>query len=256
MKRNYLYIDFHKKSLFPSNTNTTLRTKGRFCNHFIRNMAAHFISKKNNLNFTYSYKKEIEDLGIILFNGKKTYKNIVNITDKNLIEHIKHEKKDYNINCFDYYQIPEFSLLLRDCIHENKQQIIDKNKNKERYNANNDLYIHVRLGDVKKFNPGFNYYDDIIKNINFDKAFISSDSIHYPICKKLIEKYNINVLDINEVDTIKFASTCKYIILSNGTFSWMIGVFAFFSDIYYPIMKKKWNGDIFVFEDWKGITVK
>jgi hypothetical protein len=64
------------------------------------------------------------------------------------------------------------------------------------------------------------------------------------------------VLDINEVDTIKFASTCKYIILSNGTFSWMIGVFAFFSDIYYPIMKKKWNGDIFVFEDWKGITVK
>jgi hypothetical protein len=74
MKRNYLYIDFHKKSLFPSNTNTTLRTKGRFCNHFIRNMAAHFISKKNNLNFTYSYKKEIEDLGIILFNGKKHIK--------------------------------------------------------------------------------------------------------------------------------------------------------------------------------------
>lgn len=60
---------------------------------------------------------------------------------------------------------------------------------------------------------------------------------------------------LNEIDTIMFGSTCKNIILSNGTFSWMIGVFGYHSTIYYPDPKLKecWHGDIFVFDDWNKV---
>jgi len=52
-----------------------------------------------------------------------------------------------------------------------------------------------------------------------------------------------------------FASTCNNLILSGGTFSWLIGFLAFYSkNIYYPLdNKNKWYGDIFIFPEWTGI---
>jgi hypothetical protein len=245
-------------SINPINSiNTTVGTSGRFCNHFIRNMAAHFISKKNNIKFRYSYYNDFKKLGIDLFVGNNTYNRNINLTDKNLINYIEEKDTRYNIKCIDYFQIPEFSKILRDYItnSENKEKIMKNNKNNERYNNNNDLYVHVRLGDVKRFNPGFEYYDNAISKSNFSKGYISSDSINDPICRKLIQKYNLIVFNGNEIETILFASTCKHLVLSNGTFSWTIGVFGFFSNVYYPICKIKWNGNIFIFNDWNGIHI-
>ena len=43
-----------------------------------------------------------------------------------------------------------------------------------------------------------------------------------------------------------FASTCNNIVLSGGTFSWMMGFFAFYAkNIYYPKYDKPWFGNIF-----------
>jgi hypothetical protein len=60
---------------------------------------------------------------------------------------------------------------------------------------------------------------------------------------------------MTEVDTIMFGSTCNNIILSGGTFSWLIGFLAFFSkNIFYPKMQEKWYDiNIFDFENWKSI---
>lgn len=204
------------------------------------------------------YHDEFKKLGIDLFVGTNIYNRTITLNDKNLINHIDDIKEtNYNIKCLDYFQIPEFAIKLRDYItnSENKEKIIKKNKNNKRYNNNDDLYIHVRLGDVKNLSPGFEYYDNIIKNINFKRGFISSDSINDSICKRLIEKYKLSIFRGNEIDTIMFGSTCRHIVLSNGTFSWTIGLFGFFSNIYYPISKIKWNGNIFVFNDWVGIHI-
>ena len=53
-----------------------------------------------------------------------------------------------------------------------------------------------------------------------------------------------------------FGSTCNNIVLSGGTFSWLIGFLAIKSEnIYYPEIKQKWYGDIFSFSNWKKINV-
>jgi hypothetical protein len=249
---NIEYID--KDSI-----NNTSKSPGRFCNHFIRNMLAHFICLKNNLKFNYSYKNEMNKLGINLYSGENTYRNTILLKDDNILDTLNSKNNNFNIICKDFYQTPEFSKILREhfLMNKNKNEILKNNKYNNRYEKNNDLFVHVRLGDIKNFNPGFDYYNNIIKNINFEKGYISSDSIDDPICKKLIYQYNLQPFIADEVDTIMFSTTCKHIILSNGTFSWTIGLLSFYSNIYYPInnLEKKWHGDIFVFDDWNGINI-
>ena len=119
------------------------------------------------------------------------------------------------------------------------------------------MFIHVRLGDIENtWNNSYQYYDNIIQNISFNKGYISSDTINSDICIKLIKKYNLHIVDENEINTIMFASTCNNILLSGGTFSWLIGFLAYYSkNIYYPKDKKdKWYGDIFIFAEWIGIS--
>jgi hypothetical protein len=126
--------------------------------------------------------------------------------------------------------------------------IVKNNKFTERYNANNDVFLHIRLGDVIQHNPGFKYYDKVLSSLEFNKGYIASDTSNHEICMKLKEKYaNIEILNSNEVDTILFGSTCKHVVLSHGSFSAIIGYMAFFSDVYYPMYEsnKNWYGDMF-----------
>jgi hypothetical protein len=113
----------------------------------------------------------------------------------------------------------------------------------------------VRLGDVAQFNPGYNYYDNAIKACGATSGFISSDSPDHPIVTALAEKYKLEVFHNNEVNSIMFASTCKHLVLSHGTFSWIMGVLGYFSDVYIPPkhIMKQWCGDIFDMPDWKII---
>jgi hypothetical protein len=73
------------------------------------------------------------------------------------------------------------------------------------------------------------------------------------MCIALINKYKLQPVKDTEVKTIMFGSTCKNIILSNGTFSWMVGLLGFYSKIYYPKIKNSWHGNIFVFPEWKQV---
>ena len=116
-----------------------------------------------------------------------------------------------------------------------KSNIIEKNNFKDRYNNNNDLFVHVRLDDATKFTPIIDYYVNTINNIKYDNLYISTDEPSHEIIKKLLEKYPSAKLFLqNEITTFQFASTCKNIILSRGTFSACIGYLSFYSTIYYP----------------------
>lgn len=241
-------------------TNTTIGTGGRFANHFFRNLAAHFIAKNNNLKFVYSYSRQFFNLGIDLYkDGEQTHNEDFIITDDNFFELIKNNIKiNKNINfktCDMYAQTKDFAFYIRDYIYadEQKNKIIEKNLFKQRYNNNNDVFVHLRLGDMVEYNPGYIYYDWVLSNLKFDKGFISSDLLTHPLCIALIKKYNLIPIVNTEVKTIMFASTCKNIILSHGSFTWVIGLLGFYSNIYFPKVQKWWHGDIFVFPEWNEI---
>jgi hypothetical protein len=221
-------------------------------------MALHIISEKYNLKSYYSWMDEFRKLGVDFYTkGKHNHPTTLPLTDKTFFQYIQYDlnlKENISLLHHTYCQTKEFSVYLKYYFEKNKMfdVVCSRNKYKYRYETNNDVYVHVRLDDAKRANPGFEYYDDLLTSMNFDKGYISSDEIDNDICQRLIQKHKLNVIDCDEVETIMFASTCKRIVLSCGVFSWLIGFLGIHSIVYHPDPKKYgfWHGDIFVFPEW------
>jgi len=233
---------------------------GRLGNQIIRNIAVSMVAEKHDLYVQYCSIDLIqEELGIFLFVGEKKYASTVKLTDTNYFSILN--ASDFSYNLFpnnNYFQTKEITGLLNTYLQrvETKKNIMNKNPFQNRYNNNNDLYIYVRLTDTAQWNPGINYYLNTIEKIQFDNIYMSTDDKEHDIIKKILKKYPLcNIITYEEVNTIQFASTCKHIILSHGSFSGMIGHLSFFSQVYYPKFEvnKIWCGDIFSIEGWTKV---
>jgi len=250
---------------FLKTNDTSLFTGGRFGNRIFINLVTDYVARINKLKINYiDYAKFIE-LGIPLFsnnNNSVLNKNHLIVLNDSNIDNIFTNTdliKNKNLVIDGYFQTPIVARYIKNIIILNKENIIKNNKYLS--NTNTNLFVHVRLGDIINLNylESYEYYDKAINNISFEKGYISSDSINNETCQKLIKKYNLEVFSDNEVNTIHFASTCKNIVLSSGTFSWIIGLFGSVlndSKVYYPVKKQNrviWHGDIFVFSEWNKI---
>jgi hypothetical protein len=234
----------------------TTEYNGRLCNQIIRNLCVSFIAKKHNLLVQYSNFDKIVSLGIELFVGKNDYNDTIQLIDENYFEILNN---DFLFNNIDpntrHFQIKEIMDMIYLYLQSNdvKNNIIKYNLFKDKYNNNNDCSIHIRLTDAENNNPGIEYYLKVLKLCNFDNLYIYSDNTNHQIIKDILNVYkNATILDFDEIKTIQFASTCKYVILSHGSFSAIIGYLSFYSNVYYPKYEigKMWYGDMFSIPSW------
>ena len=234
----------------------TTNTNGRLGNQIIRNLAVSFIAERHNLFVEYSSHQLIKQLGINLFVGEKKYDNSITLNEENyfdVLNNILESNVNGNIN---YFQTKEIIDLIFNNINTNKSSIIENNPFNDRYNNNNDCFVHVRLGDCINKNPGIEYYLKVLSNIKFDNLYISSDTINSNIIHKIIKEYpKCNIINYDEISTIQFGSTCKYVVLSHGTFSSVIGYLSFYSNVYYPCLDKitPWHGELFSISSWNCV---
>jgi hypothetical protein len=239
--------------------NNTNDHRARFGNLFFLNMCLHLFSEKYDLRSSYKYEKQFNQLGITFYKGKLTYNRNLLLTDHNFVSLLESNVSPQNIiiNNSVWFHTRRFCEIMKEYFLKNNlfEKVFKKNYFKHRYNNNNDLFIHVRLGDVtSKTEHLYDYYTKTIKSLKFNQGYISSDNINHSLCQNLIKNFNLFIINKSEIETIMFASTCNNIILSGGTFSWLIAFLALKSEnIFYPELKEKWFGDIFSFTDWKGI---
>jgi hypothetical protein len=233
--------------------------KGRLCNQIIMNLAVSIIAEKHNLYVDYCAKNEIKNFGINLFIGENKYDNTIKLTDSNYFEILNTDKLLSNIDPNnDYFQTKEITNMLYNYLKNEliKQNIINANSFKTRYNNNNDIFIHIRLTDAERHNPGLEYYKKAIEKINYNNIYICSDNLNHNIVQNITKLFsNVKCLDLNPQYTIQFGSTCKNIILSHGSFSAFIGYLGYYSTIYYPEYEenKIWYGDMFSIDGWNII---
>ena len=216
---------------------STQGARGQLCNHIIRNMAVSVIAKKHNLRTMYSYENECNELGIELHHGPNKYNQTKGVTDEQVLELMTKTKRlRYNLIVKEAYcQTQEITDILFKELRLNMTNIMDKNPYKERYENNNDLFLHIRLTDAKNFNKGIDYYTHCINNIKHDVLYIATDDFNDEMIMNIRDLYpEAKLVEKNPVQTIQFGSTCKYITLSHGTFSAVIGYLGFFSTVYYP----------------------
>lgn len=241
--------------------NSTFGSSGRLCNQMIRNIVCSQLSEKYKLKFQYEYYNEITKLGIQLYtDGYNFYNNTIPLIDGDFHRFMYNEELKSNIfTNRTFFQNEYFAKFFRKYFEsdEVKSSIMNHNLFKERYNTNNDVYVHLRLGDVTDYAPSITYYDTVLSSLIFENGYISSESLDHPLCTSLIEKYKLITVEKDAVETIMFGSTCKYIVLTSGTMSWTIGLFGYFSTIYYPNIELRplyHPVELYDYPDWNKIT--
>lgn len=214
------------------------------------------MSMKYDSRCKYKHEKAFNRLGIFFHKGAAIYKKNCLITDDNFLT-VFHNKtfEPANLILKDvWFQTKDFCCMLKAYFNDEKikSKIIENNVYKTRFQTNNDLFIHLRLGDVsQKTKSKRKYYEELLNEIEYNNGFISSDSPADPFFQELVEKYKLTIIDYDEIQTIMFACTCNNIILSGGTYSWLIGFLAFYTEyIYYPDLEDTWYGNIFSFSNW------
>jgi hypothetical protein len=223
----------------------TKTDNGRLCNQIIRNLALSILAKKYNLYVEYSNYNDINNkLGIELFVGNKKYDKTILINNNNYIDYFNNDI-DNNANfdfMKDYFQNEEISTILHNNLMNQMKNIIEKNPYKERYNNNNDIFLHIRIHNNKKFNLKIEYYIHCINLLKYDNIYIGTDNFNDDLIKSIKILYpNVIFIDKNPIETIQFGSTCKNIILSYGSFSAVIGYLGFFSNIYFMNQHYGWG---------------
>jgi hypothetical protein len=233
---------------------TTTYNNGGFSDQIIRNLCVSAIADKHKLFVDYSNYDKIKLLGIYLHGGPLKYEKTEIVNDDNFFDVLNSDSIDYNINADDsFFQTKEISNYLYTYLQkrENKRLILPFNEFNKRHGNNNDCFVHVSDGTS---NLVFEYYDKVLSEISFDNLYISCVNSNDDVVQQIMNKYqNSSVLSYEESDTIKFASTNKYVILSSGSLSAVIGYVSYDSTVYYPDYENTGNGGLLSIPTWNKI---
>lgn len=232
---------------------------GRLGNRFFGNMALHFLSQKYDSPVTYTREAEFNQLGLHFHKPSGIlHARRLGLKEESFMPFIEAEGLQEPANIYfeevTYFQTAAFVDHLKKYFADppNSAPIRAANPWATRYKANNSVFVHVRLGDVPHQAPPISYFEERLDRLSFTDGYIASDTPYHPMVQHLIQKYGLRLFQDTEICTIQFANTCKYVITSHGTFSWLLGFFAFDSEVFCPPWKATWHGDIF--RQWENIV--
>jgi hypothetical protein len=236
---------------------------GRLANLIFQNFVVSQIADKHKLRvISYKCADKIASLGIRLYtDGTVEYPITRLIRNEDVYDSLDAEDISYNVCSDDFFQTRDISKMLYDHLRteSQKQSIIDANPYKPRYGQNNDIFVHIRLGDARRYSPGYQYYQSsiqyIIQRYGSNKIYVASDVLNDPMIRELRRAFGgVQLLvALNEIETIQFGSTCRHLVLSHGSYSAVIGYLAFNAEtVVYSSFDglERWHGDIFSIPGW------
>jgi len=241
-----------------------LQIQGRLGNNLIQFIAAFLFCEKHKINLYYDdmiynyqydtvpYRYNLTSLldndliNFIKTNEDKKFVKELRITDDNFNEYYyKNNIEEEILFCGYFYMFSIFE--------KEREKIKKLFKIKYDLIDENDLFIHYRLGDVNNSNLALplDYFIESIESVNFNKAYISSDSIDDEKCQFLIKNYNLIPINLNPYETIMFGKNFNNLILCESTFSFLIGYFSNANNVIYNKLNSKWgNNYMFNFSEF------
>lgn len=248
----------------------TLLASGRLGNRIFQNIAVSALARKFNLVAAYSMESECRELGLSFWHGgsrRMLLGAAVPLTDGLLQELLEKPDADalllpgrlWLTPTASYFQFPWFARYVRDAVLRGEQHAALRSANpwRARFGANNDTFVHVRLGDTLRLLGPHSMRSavDFVRAIGargpHGRVFVASDSPAHGTVRELISLIpGAALIDLSVVQTIQFGATCAHFVLSDGTFSWLIGALASpHATVRIVPHKEQWHGDI-AFDDW------
>lgn len=225
----------------------SINYNGRLGYNLFQYVAAFIFAKKFNLSLnTISIDGNSK---FPQLNGSVHVDNKLIVNDSNFLELLNSdtiEPRHYIFNGF--FQIKDFVLNYKNEIKSLFDLSYDK-INKD------EVFVMYRIGDIEGLRQmlPIEFYQDALSKISPKKGYISSDSPFHPNVIKLSNDFNLTLYQNSPYETIQFAKNFNNLILSEGSFSWWIGLLSDAENIYYNQRERFWHGDIFVFPEWKPL---
>ena len=228
----------------------TISSNGRLGNSMFKNCAASILSKKFDIKVEKYINPECLQILRPRFyeQGSKIHEKQIEAGCRNFANILQKNDIDYGLNLTSPCQEKSFILNYRN-------EILNQFDLKYNQQHDDDLFVHVRLGDCIRLNrvTSIDYYIKAIEQTRFNKGYISSDTPSHQIVTHLITKFNLTLYENPPVETINFAKDFGKLVLSKGTFSWWMGFLSKARSVFYPKGGPRWHGDIFVFDEWTPI---
>jgi hypothetical protein len=109
-----------------------------------------------------------------------------------------------------------------------REAVIEASPYRARHGNNEDVFVSVMGSDTD-----FEYYDQALSDRGRERGnmFLYSDNLNHPICRRLMQKYNMVITSmLSETHRVQLATACKHLVLSWDPFSRMVGVLAFHAE--------------------------
>lgn len=226
----------------------TIKYNGRLGNNLFQYIAAYFFAKK----FNYSIISNVVEgcFNLPQLNGLVCNNNELIVNDSNFLDLLNSDTIEQRHYIFDgFFQIKDFVL--------NYKEEIKSLFNLSYDNINKDeVFVMYRIGDMlggRQMLP-IEYYQKSLSIIKSNGGYITSDSPEHPNVVQLSKEFNLTIYNDTPIETINFAKNFNNLVLSEGSFSWWVGMLSNAKNIYYNQRERFWHGDIFVFPEWYSLN--
>jgi hypothetical protein len=233
----------------------TINYNGRISNNFIQHIVGHFIARKYGLKLIPNSPVQNETIKFSSTEDGKIGDNEIIVNDDNWLDIVfgntKYDSPHFHLSGFFNDKI--FFESFEDDIKKHMTILYDDTIDDD------SVMVNYRIGELngsRRVLP-VEYYYDALDSIEFNKGYITSDSLQHEFCVKLIEKYNLTPVSLNPSDTIAYCKNFNKLILSEGGFSWTIGFLSKAKEIICSGRHSDgrdaiWHGDIY-FKKWKKL---
>lgn len=208
---------------------------GRLSNCIIQYIAASIFAEKFDLKL--DFKDELNPIIKHISGNKVFITEPILVNEKNFLDLLSLDKINNSSYLFNgYFQLKDF-------FKKYEKEIKNRFLNFEKKSKEGFL-IHIRLGDIIGFGDlSFDYYDNAIKiqlKNNITKGYIITDTPNNILISNIINKYPfIKIYHNNLYEDMKFGLFFNNIILSKGSYSFLIGYISEADNVYCEL--KNWS---------------
>lgn len=193
---------------------------------------------------------------IQVFSGAKEFAGpVIPVNDQNYMDLLYSPYvSDAHYRFVDYFQ-------LKPLLINHKQNIKNLYRTTPIATDPKEVFVAFRLGDAmfSRARLPKEYYEDALTRL-YDEGcrggYITSENIDHPDVVYLINKFGLKpYVNHTPMEKINFGSSFNNLVLSEGSFSFWIGMLSNAKNVYMNDRRHiwTWHSDIFVYPEWKRL---
>jgi len=230
---------------------STETLKGRLGNKVLQNVVVSALARRFNLRAEYAAHGECDELGIALHSGTRPAAHTAQrVTMRNAMALLRSAEVPDGLlmqDDYQYFQMPDIARMVYEELAPARAATPTRSEG---------VFVHIRLGDAPPPRPARDWLAAIAAlRVDDEPVWMATEDAGHPLSRAIAERFSPSPVDGSTTDIVKFGASFPRMVLSDGTFSWLVAALsrARPADIVWLPRFSSWHGDIFL-PEWTRDT--